>query len=339
MKNLNIKDIAEIAGVGVSTVSRVLNDHPDVKEATRQRVLDIMDEYNYIPNKSARNLKRSTSNNIGIMVKGIYNPFFSLMIQTIEERIAEEGYSMVLHYNDENANDFDAAVELIKEKKLSGLICLGGDYDDLDEEILKSLETPLVLSSTNVVENVDKSLFSSVIIKNKHAAFKAVDYLCKSGHKEIAIICTGERDKSVGKLRVEGYKRALDTNGIPFNQDYVEIGEYTFQTGYEAMNRLLEKGVNMSAVFVTSDIMAIGAAKALLERGVRIPEDISIIGFDGIDYAEYFHPSITTVVQPVEKMGEQSIDILFDLIDKKSNNQHIVLETDLQVRQSCRSMD
>jgi len=191
MADLSIKDIAEIAGVGVSTVSRVINNHPDVGDKTREKVLQIIEEYNYIPNNSARNLKRSSSNNIGILVKGIHNPFFSQMIKAVEEEINKKNYSMILHYNEKNTNDTEVAIQLIKEKKLKGLICLGGDFDDLEENQLLHLETPMVLTSVNITEEVNKDVFSSVTIQNEIAAFKAVDYLCKLGHKRIGIITTG----------------------------------------------------------------------------------------------------------------------------------------------------
>lgn len=336
MKNLNIKDIAKIAGVGVATVSRVLNNHTDVKEETRHKVLEIMEQYNYIPNNSARNLKRSTSNNIGVLVKGIHNPFFSKMIKSIEEEIDKEGYSMILHYNESNNNDIDAAVELIKEKKLKGLICLGGDFEDLDKQEIVNLKTPIVLASTYIIEKANKALFSSVIIENEKAAYKAVDYIASLGHKKIGIITTGEEDRTIGKLRFEGYKKALKGNNIEYNEKFVEIGEYTFESGFDAMNKLLKKQLGITAVFATTDIMAIGASKAILSNGLKIPEDISVVGFDGIDYSMYFHPSITTIVQPVEEMGKKSIDLLFDLLKNKSNHQHIILETELQERESCR---
>jgi LacI family transcriptional regulator len=338
MKNLNIKDIAKIAGVGVATVSRVLNNHTDVKEETRHMVLEIMEQYNYIPNNSARNLKRSTSNNIGVLVKGIHNPFFSKMIKSIEEEIDREGYSMILHYNESNNNDIDAAVELIKEKKLKGLICLGGDFEDLDKQELVNLKTPIVLASTYIIEKANKALFSSVIIENEKAAFKAVDYIASLGHKKIGIITTGEEDRTIGKLRFEGYKKALKGNDIEYNERFVEIGEYTFESGFEAMNKLLKKQLGITAVFATTDIMAIGASKAILSNGLKIPEDISVVGFDGIDYSMYFHPSITTVVQPVEEMGKKSIDLLFDLLKNKKEHQHIILETELQERESCKKI-
>lgn len=340
MKNLNIKDIAKIAGVGVSTVSRVLNNHPDVKDKTREKVLEVIEKYNYIPNNSARNLKRNDSKNIGVLVKGIYNPFFSKIIQAIEKKIDKEGYSMILHYNtgDLSENDIEGAIELIKEKKLKGLICLGGNYDNLDESQLVDLKTPIVLSSTNIFENTSRDNFSSVIIENEKAAFNAVDYLCKLGHKGIGIITTGAMDKSMGKLRLKGYRNALSNNGIEYRDEFFEIGEYTFETGFDAMNRLLEKELDMTAVFITSDIMAIGAAKAILARGLKIPEDISIIGFDGIEYAEYFHPAITTIQQPDESLGEKSVDVLFDYVKGKKKHQHIVLETQLVERESCKEL-
>ncbi len=338
MKNLNIKDVAKIAGVGVSTVSRVINNHPDVKDKTRDKVLKIIEDYNYIPNNSARNLKRTDSKNIGVLVKGIFNPFFAKLIQFIEEKIDEEGYSMILHYNDDNANDIEAAVELIKEKKLKGLICLGGDFTNLDESQLVNLDTPIVLSSTDVIENSNKHFFSSVVIENEKASFDAVEYLCRLGHKEIGIIVTGQEDRCVGKLRFEGYKRALLKHSIEYDEKYFQIGEYTFESGFNAMNKLLNKDIDLTAVFVTSDIMAIGASKAILAKGLRIPDDISIVGFDGIEYAEYFHPSISTIKQPDEGLGKKSVEILFDLIKGKKENQHIVLKTKLLERESCKKL-
>ncbi|AYF53883.1 LacI family transcriptional regulator [Clostridium botulinum C] len=336
MANLTIKDISRIAGVGISTISRVLNNHPDVKDETRKKVLEVIEEVNYIPNNSARNLKRNTSKSIGVLVKGINNPFFSKMIKSIEERIDDKKYSMILHYNESSSDDFDAAIELIKEKKLKGLICLGGNFDNLDKKQMENLSVPIVIASSNITSYVNKKFFSSVAIKNEKAAFDAVEYICKLGHKSIGIITTGEEDKSVGRLRFQGYKNALFKNGIKFHENLVEIGEYTFKSGYEAMNRLLDKNMKITAVFITTDIMAIGAAKAILSRGLKVPDDISVVGFDGIDYSKYFHPALTTVEQPVENIAKKSIEILLNLINNKETNQHIVFETKLLKRDSCK---
>ncbi|WP_123054455.1 LacI family DNA-binding transcriptional regulator [Clostridium sp. JN-1] len=338
MANLTIKDISKMAGVGVSTVSRVLNNHPDVKEETREKVLRVIDKVNYVPNNSARNLKRNTSNNIGVLIKGIHNPFFSEMTKFIEEKIAEKEYSMILHYNNTNPNDFEIAVEFIKEKRLKGLICLGGYFNNLTKNQLKDLDTPIVFTSIDSIKNVDNSLFSSVTIENKKAAFDAVNYICSLGHRNIGVITSCEKNTSVGRLRLEGYKEALIQNNIEYNKEFSEKGEYTFEAGFNAANKLLDKNLNITAIFASSDIMAIGASKAILKRGLRIPEDISIVGFDGIEYAKYFHPSITTIRQPVEDMGEKSADILFDIINGKSGHKHVVINTELIKRDSCRRL-
>ncbi len=339
MASINIKDIARISEVGVSTVSRVLNHHPDVKDETRRKVLEVMKDNNYIPNNSARNLKRNASKSIGILVKGIHNPFFSHMVKSIEEKIDAKGYTMILHYNESNQQDNEAAIELIKEKRLKGLICLGGNYDNFHNEEMQNLHIPIVLASTSSEDLSDNSLFSSVNIDNTDAAFMAVDYICKLNHENIGLITTGEGDKTVGKLRYEGYKRALLENHIAFRRELVEIGGYTFNSGYESMNRILDKNLEVTAVFVTSDIMAIGACKAILGRKLKIPEDISVVGFDGIDYSLYFHPSITTIKQPIEEMGEKSINLLLELINNnKKKNEHIIFETKLEERESCKDL-
>lgn len=338
MANANIKDIAEIAGVAISTVSRVINNHPDVSEETRKKVMEIIEETNYIPNNSARNLKRSHSTDIGVLVKGIYNPFFARIVQSIEEEVASRGYTMILHYNNDHANDIEAAIEFVKEKKLKGLICLGGNFSSLHEAQLEDLDTPLVLASTDLEEERKKPFFSSVTIENEKAAYEAVDYLCRLGHKKIGIITTGEEDQCVGNLRLRGFRNAIAHHGISYDETYKEIGEYTFESGFDALNRLVDRVGDLTAVFVTSDIMAIGAAKAILNRGLRIPEDISVMGFDGIDYAKFFHPSLTTVNQPGEYMGKKSAEILFDIIMKNKAHQHIVLKTELLISDSCKKL-
>lgn len=336
---MNIKDIAKTAGVAVSTVSRVLNQHPDVKEDTRTKVLSVMEELNYIPNNSARNLKRSTSNNIGVMIKGRHNPFFSKMVESIEEKIAENGYSMILHYTTDEANDIESAIELIKEKRLKGLICLGGNFDQLDDSHLIEQQTPLVLASTDILKGASKMNFSSVVIDNERSAYNAVDYLCKLGHQNVGLITTGKADKCIGELRTNGYRKALADNGIAIREDHIVIGSYTFESGYNAAQKMLTEFDDITALFVTSDVMAIGACKAAMTLGKRVPEDLSLIGFDGLDYAEFYHPSISSVKQPIESMGISSANILMNLISGKSGNQHLVMETELVIRDSCLKRD
>ncbi|MGO1368380.1 LacI family DNA-binding transcriptional regulator [Senegalia sp. (in: firmicutes)] len=335
-KSFNIKNIAKISGFGVSTVSRVINNHPDVSDKTREKILKVIKEYNYIPNNSARNLKKTETNNIGLLVKGIYNPFFSEIVQIIENRINEAGYSMIIHYKYSDINDIGSAIQFIKEKRLKGLIYLGGDFNHEDDEQLKYIDTPIVITSPNIIEEVYRKTFSSIVIENEESAYDAVNYLIELGHKDIGVIAAEIKGNSIGELRLNGYKRALKENDIEILEDYIKVGDFTFESGFREMNKLLDDRRDISAVFSVSDIMAIGAAKAILKRGLKIPEDISIIAFDGIEYSHYFHPSISTIEQPKEQFAHKSIDILIDLIDKKIEHQHIVLDTKLLKRKSCK---
>lgn len=333
---MNIKDIAKLAGVGVSTVSRVLNDHKDVSQETREKVLAIIEAEGYVPNDNARNLKRISTNNIGVMIRGQFNPFFSRMLEVIEEEITRNDHSMILHYNHKIGNDIEAASSLITEKKLQGLICLGGDFDGIENSHIFELDVPIVLLSSTIKESGQKNMFSSVVIDNMEASRYAVNRLCKMGHSKIGLITTSDQDVDIGSRRSQGYKRALEDNEITFDWKYVEMADYDFKSGYDAAMRLLRKELGISALFITSDVMAIGASKAILDYGFKIPGDISVIGFDGLDYTEFFSPSLSTVVQPIEKMGKIGAKMIFQLLNGQIENKHVILDTELVLRESCK---
>jgi LacI family transcriptional regulator len=333
MKRVNIKDIARLAGVGVATVSRVLNDHPDVKDETRENILKVIEDYHYIPNNSARNLKRSNSNDIGMMIKGVYNPIFAVMIQVVEQILSQAGYSVIIHHQmDMRQRDIDVAHEFVQEKKLKGLICLGGDFEDVETKEMNRLAIPVILASSSRHESIDKTCYSSIGIDNIKASYEAVSYLCDVGHCKIGIITSGEGDRSIGGKRTQGYMDALRHYGIPKVEERFEVGGYTFDSAYQAMLRLCEKAPDITAIFAISDVMAIGAAKAIRDMGKRIPEDISIMGFDDIDYAKYFSPALTTMRQPVEEIAEKAADLMLELIELESEHQHYIFQTVLMTR-------
>jgi len=333
MKRVNIKDIAKVAGVGVATVSRVLNNHPDVKSETREHILKIIEDYHYIPNNSARNLKRSNSNDIGMMIKGVYNPFFTVIVQIVEQILSQAGYSVIIHHQmDMHQRDIDVAHEFVQEKKLKGLICLGGDFEDVETKEMSRLSIPVILASSSRHETLDKTCYSSIGIDNVKASFDAVSYLCDVGHRHIGIITSGEGDRSIGGKRTQGYMEALKHYGIAKVDERFEVGGYTFDSAYKAMLRLYEKAPEITAIFAISDVMAIGAAKAIRDIGKQIPEEIAIMGFDDIDYAKYFYPPLTTMRQPIEDIAEKAADLMLELIESESEHQHFTFETVLMVR-------
>lgn len=336
---MNIKDIAKIAGVGVSTVSRVINNHPDVKDETRKKILQIIKESNYIPNNSARILKQNNIKNIGVLVKGVFNPFFSEMINIIGARINEAGYTMILQQNDYTLDDdIDTLIGFIKEKRLQGVICLGGNFIDVTEESFSIIDVPVVLTSVNTVSNDGKSKYSSIGIDNKKAAYEAVEYLINKGHKNIGIMLGEKNDLGISWWRLKGYMEALNDYKIEVKDENILIGDYESQQAYSTTINLLKNNKDITAIFAISDIMAIGIAKAIIDSGLEVGKDISLIGFDGLDISKFYNPSITTVKQPKDIMAEKSIEHLLLLINNQEEHKHIILNTELVQRESCRKI-
>lgn len=336
---MNIKDIARLAGVGVSTVSRVINDHPDVKDETREKILKIIRESNYIPNNSARILKKNNTNNIGVLVKGVFNPFFSEMISIIGNRINEAGYTIILQQNDyATEDDVDNLIAFVKEKRLQGIICLGGNFLNINDESFQFLDIPVVLTSVNTLSKESKSKFSSIGIDNVLAAKASIQYLIDKGHRNIGILLGEKNDVGISGLRLEGYKKALEENNIPYSEENVFIGDYDYSGAYRVTKEIINNRKDITAIFSISDIMAVGAAKSVIDQGLQVGEDISIMGFDGMDISKYYNPGITTVKQPKKNMANNSIDLLLALLAKKEEHKHIIFETKIIERESCKKV-
>ena len=337
---MNIRDIARISGVGVSTVSRVLNNHPDVKESTRENVLRVIKESNYVPNNSARILKQNNTKNIGVLVKGVFNPFFSELINVIGNKINENKYTMILQQNDYVLEqEVENIISFVKEKRLQGIICLGGNFIDLDEDSFKNIDVPVILTSVNTVSASGRDKYSTVGINNLQSAYDATDYLIKKGHKNIALMIGEENDFCISWWRYKGYIKALKDNNIEPNDENLIIGDYDSNVAYKVTLDFLKKRKDITAIFAISDIMAMGVAKAVIDSGLIVGKDISIVGFDGMNISRYYNPGITTIKQPMEEMAIKSVEILFDLLKNKCENQHVLLDTELIERESCADLN
>ncbi|MFR8169818.1 MAG: LacI family DNA-binding transcriptional regulator [Marvinbryantia sp.] len=342
MESVTIKDIARMCGVGVSTVSRAINNHPDINQETKEMIMRTIAEHNYVPNNSARNLKRTDARTIAVLVKGISNPLFNRMIKIFEAETQKEKYSLVLQHVDDWQDEVDVAIQLEKEKRLRGIVFLGG-YFSHSEDKLRQISVPFVLSTIGLLEDENKKKYASVSVDDVKESGKIVDYLISKGHEKIAILASTEDDESIGRLRLEGYYQALKKHGIAANPSLVkymnqEIGSYTMENGYEMAKELLESGEEFTAIYAISDQMAVGACKAIFESGKSVPEDYSVTGFDGLDIAQFYNPSITTLRQPMEEMAEATIRTLLELIRKKSKNRHIVFDGELVEAQSVREI-
>lgn len=325
---MTIKDIAKACGVGVSTVSRVLNNRPDVSDDVRNRVLSFVESCGYVPNNSARDLSRSRSDAIGVVVRGTGNLFFAEMLKTISSLIDKSGHTMVLRFIDSDADEVKAGAILEREKKLRGLIFLGGRYDYTPAE-LSLIGVPYVCCTyTNRFGSLNDEDFASVSIDDYAAAYRAVGHLIDLGHRRIAALVPSRNDRSVSELRYKGYCAALNDRGIPCDSALVaETGCFEMPEAYESMTALLNSGVDFTAVFAASDTVAIAAMKALEDRGLRVPDYVSVIAIDGIVVSGYANPTLTTLVQPAEEMGRRSVEMLLGLLEGRRVERHTLVDT------------
>lgn len=340
MEETTIKDIAKKCGVGVSTVSRALNNHPDINPETRKKIMDVINETGFIPNNSARNLKRTDAKCIAVLVKGITNPFFSGMIRIVEEEMQKEKYALVLRHVEAYEDSVNVALELEKEKRIRGIIFFGGSFYHLEEKLGK-LKVPFVFTAIGIgiTEQNNNLLFSNVTVDDRTESQKMTEYLLSLGHRDIAMITEGSEDPSVAQLRLEGFRKAYQEAGLEINEKlicYVDKNSehYSMENGYMTTKRLLKSKEHFTAIFAAADIWAIGACRALHEAGLRVPEDVSVAGYDGIDLGNYYIPKLTTVKQPDSEMANTAVRLLLDIIAGKCENRYVVLPGILLKRES-----
>lgn len=337
---MTIRDIARECGVSVSTVSRVLNNRPDVSEAVRRQVLSVVERQGYIPNNSARDLVRSQSDAIGVVVRGTGNLFFSDMLKTVSREIDAAGCTMVLRQIDSDADEVKEGAILEREKKLRGLIFLGGRFDYTPAE-LALIGVPYVCCSyTNRFGSLREEDYASVSIDDHQTAYRAVEVLLQLGHRRIAALIPSTSDRSISQLRCNGYLAALRDSGTAFDQALLAEtgGSFEMEDAYRAVARLVESGKDFTALFTISDTMAMAAVKALTDHGRRVPEDCSVIAIDGLRLSEYTVPTLTTMVQPAEEMGRQAVQILLDMLQGGSRQRHVRLEATLRQGGSVRPL-
>lgn len=343
METITIKDVARICEVGVSTVSRAINNHPDINEDTKKLILETIKKYNYIPNNSARNLKRVDAKAIAILVKGITNPFFSKMIKIMEKEIQNKKYSLILHHVEDEVDEIEVALQLIKEKRLRGIIFLGG-YFSHTEEKLRQIRVPFVLSTISATNEIPRDIYSSVCVDDFEESYIMTKYLCELGHKKIMHITAHKGDRSIGNLRLKGYLKALEDCGIKEDKELivhmeVDLEPYSMENGYEITKKFLQKEKEFTAVFAISDQLAIGATRAILDAGYKVPEDISVAGFDGIDLGRYYSPRITSLKQPVDQIAKESIQTLFEAIEDKTKHEHKIFKGEIVEGESTRRIE
>ena len=334
---MTIKDLAAKTGYGVATVSRVLNNHPNVSEKAREAILKAVEESGFQINANAQQLKQLHSSSILVVVKGTSNELFAELVEAIQAHISQTEYPLLVDYLDENANEVLRAVQLCREKKPRGLLFLGGNRQNFLADFHR-IDIPSVLI-TNDASTLPFENLSSVSTDDRAAARCAMERLVSLGHRNIAVIGGDPTVSDTSRLRYEGCLEALREKGIKFdeNWDYQAV-RFSYEGGYAAARALLEKDRQFTALFAASDVMAIGAIRALWDAGKKVPEDISVIGFDGLPLGSYLVPQLTTIAQPVARMAEKSVQILIACIEEGRHATHETVPFTLCRRESTRSL-
>jgi LacI family transcriptional regulator len=325
-----MKQVAERAGVSTSTVSHVINNTRVVSEDVRERVLALIAEMRYIPSAVARSLKNDKTQTIGMMIPNNSNPYFAELIQGIEDASFKLGYNIILCNAYDDAEKQAAYLRVLMEKRIDGLILVASGADESLGHLLATQNTPMVLVDREV-EGVEADFIES---DHEQGGYIATKYLLDLGHREIACV-SGPIDLLPSRDRVVGYMRALKEAGLKFRLDYLVRSDFTSEGGFNAFRQLLALEHRPTAIFASNDLMAIGGICAASEAKVRVPEELSVMGYDDIALASFSTPRLTTVAQPKYEIGEQTARMLVERIQGAAlPPRREKLQTELVVRQS-----
>ncbi len=316
----NLRDVAEKENVSLGTASKVINGLY-VRPEMRIRVEQAIRELHYVPNEVARSLKVRRSRTVGAVIPDIASPVYGQLLRGIESVGQDAGYSLIIYDTNMSGRTASRALELFKEKMVSGILYVSNTISLPLEQELRETGIPTVL----IMTKASGKGFSTVGLDNEAAALELTRHLISRGHRRILHLAGEPDDENAGAPRYRGYRRALEENGIPVDPCLVRFGGYGPDRGYRDTRSAIEAGLSFSAVFAVADEVAIGAMKALREAGMKIPEDVSVAGFDGIAMADYTSPALCTVEQPFYQMGEEGTKILIDAMEKGKGEAHILL--------------
>lgn len=311
---VTIYDVAREAGVSMATVSRVVNNNPNVKPQTRKKVFEAIERLGYRPNAVARGLASKKTTTVGVVIPDISNSIFSEVARGIEDIANMYHYNIILCNADKKKEKEIRVINTLLEKQVDGLLFMGGVVTDEHIQAFKTSAVPIVLCATTD----ENSTIASVDIDHEKAAFDAVNVLIEQGHRNIAMISGTLQDPANGFARYQGYKNALEAAGIPVREEYVRIGNYRYESGLEVTKHFIGLSDRPTAIFAATDEMAIGAIHTLQDSGLKVPDDMSVISVDNIRMASMVRPQLTTVAMPMYDIGAVSMRLLTKLMNKET---------------------
>ncbi|MED3729582.1 LacI family DNA-binding transcriptional regulator [Priestia filamentosa] len=326
-----IKDVAQLSGISKTTVSRVINNKGYVSEEKKALVLKAMEELEYYPNLAARRLRGQLTTTIGVIVPKITNPFFSYLVDAIEEAAYEKGYQVLIFQSNEDPKKELTFLNLLKTKQVDGVIMTSVENDWTKvKSFIK--HGPIVLCNVYIEE----STVPTVRLNQYKGTYDGVKHLIERGHRKIAY-CTGGffKKEGRGKERNQGYQKALEEAGISINLNWIFVNQHSIEDGKQVLRKVLEMEEKPTAVFTGSDEVASGMIAEASVHGIRIPDDLAIMGFDDQPIARVVSPKLTTIKQPVDQLGEKAVEIIIDeLNNAQSLDPYYELPIELIIRQS-----
>ena len=331
MKALTIKDIATKAGVSVTTVSRVLNQRPDVNKATRQKVEQIIKEYHFIGNTNARSLKQDNEV-IGIIIRGRSNMFLNALAEAILDRTNTVPERFITEYIDEKDDEFLTALHMTQQNRVKGLIFIGSLIDKRVSSI-NGMDIPIVFTTVNA-KNAQLPNASSVAVDDRAMGRFVAEELFRLGHNRIAVFGSDPIAGDSLSMRFQGFCDVCNEHNIPFDHTCYRETRFSLQAGYDAAQEFFGSHPDVTALFTMSDMVAVGAIRALIDMGKQVPDDVSVFGFDGIDIGRFTNPRLTTIEQPVDDIARQSVNLLLDMMENHASPRHILVEAVPRMQES-----
>ncbi|MDX1301648.1 substrate-binding domain-containing protein [Photobacterium sp.] len=331
-----IKDVARMAGVSTTTVSHVINKTRFVAEATQKKVLAAVDELNYAPSAVARSLKCNTTRTIGMLVTKSTNPFFAELVHGVEEYCYKEGYTLILCNTEGNLSKQRDYLRMLAEKRVDGLLVMCSDLDQVLLDLLeRKSDLPMVImdwgpESPHTDKIQDNAEFGGYI---------ATKHFIEHGHVKIGCL-SGHIDKITCRERLKGFKKAMAEANLTVNEDWILEGDFECESAVVAANQYIAMKERPTAIFCFNDIMAMALISTFEQAGIRVPGDISIIGYDNIELAPYFSPPLTTIHQPKRRLGKTAVEILMERMKNKSHARRIFeMEPQLVIRKSVKDLN
>ncbi|MBT2710319.1 catabolite control protein A [Pseudomonas sp. ISL-84] len=319
--NVTIYDVAREANVSMATVSRVVNGNPNVKPATRKKVMEVIDRLGYRPNAVARGLASKKTTTVGVIIPDISSTFFAELARGIEDIATMYKYNIILSNSDQNVEKELHLLNTMLGKQVDGIVFMGGNITSEHVEEFEKSPVPIVLAGS--IEESGK--IPSVNIDYEEAAFDVAKSFIEKGHKEVAIVVGPLREPINKEKKLAGYKRALEEAEVTYREDLVVEGDYTYDSGIEAFEKLLEADPRPTAIFAGSDEMALGIVHGAEDKGYKIPEDFEVISSDNTRLALMVRPQLTSVVQPLYDIGAVAMRLLTKLMNKESVDEQIVV--------------